>query len=503
MSEANRGSEEFPMTNRIKNGPKKSPSCLLAVAIAVGMLTLIAVGLALAFSWNDGPDPRFDNDRFSGWLEESSTWDTTKHEVAKISSRQFIPSWSADGSHVVFVLPGPFGGEAFYRYLAADTYVALADGTDVWRVEGISPSVSPDGSEIAYVTHKYQRSSEKDILSTFLWGDLQPVNLEIELSDLDGSDRLRLTNTENRLLDMMPAWSPDGSRISFVRYNEWVDQAWRLYEGIYAMNRDGTEMRRIVPASSFEWRKDGESIVARENFASSLSWSPRGDDLAFVVEEESDRFAYASEMDSWVLYVVKPDGSQLERLFESPSKHARDSRTTPLSASWSPDGGTIALFVDDGIGVKIMSVGRDSPPREIFSFEFDSSPQNARMSRSQAAPTFEWSPDGSRIMFSYGGELFLINADGENFRKIANDPYGAFSPDGSRIAVAAPDKFLHYYAYPEDAPFFYTINADGSNMRALVNRDPDGGLKATDYRPRSFLERAWENVSGVFQRTSR
>ena len=94
----------------------------------------------------------------------------------------------------------------------------------------------------------------------------------------------------------------------------------------------------------------------------------------------------------------------------------------------------------------------------------------------------------------------MVDADGENFRKIANDPYAAFSPDGSRVAVASPDKFRYHDAYPDGAPFLYTINADGSDMRALVNRDPEGGLKAANHRPRSFLERSWENVTRIFQR---
>ena len=488
------------MTNRTENEPKKSPSCLLAVAIGVVLLTVSAVGLAAAVSRND--DIRFGGDRI-GWATRGTNWDEENHQVAKVRSR-FIPQWSADGSHVVFVLPGPFGGDNFYRYLDVDTYVALSDGTDVWRVEGISPSVSPNGSELAYVTHRYQRPSEKDILSTFLWGDLQPVNLEIELSSLDGSDRLRLTHTENQYLDVMPAWSPDGSRLSFARYNEWVDGQRRFYVGIYTMNRDGTGIRRVVSARSSEHWKDGEPVAARENFVSSLSWSPRGDDLAFVVEEESDKSFYALEIDSWVLYMVKPDGSQLERLFESQSKYAPEPypiiRTAPLPFAWSPDGAAVALLVDYGIEVKIMSVGRDSPPREIFGFELDPSPQNAGALRAQTFPTFEWSPDGSQIMFSFGGELFSVDADGENFRKIANDPYAAFSHDGSRIAVASPDKFRYRYAYPEDAPFLYTINPDGSDTRALANRDPKGGLKAANYRPRSFPERALENVNRVFRR---
>ena len=405
------------MTDRITNEPKKSPSCLLAAGIVVVLLTALAVALMLTISGND--DPRFDSDRFSGRhsLKEAAYYDTTKHEIAKVSGR-FIPAWSADGSHVVFVLPGAFGGEEFYRYLAVDTYVALADGTDVWQVEGVLPSVSPDGAELAYVTHRYQRPSEKDFLSTFLWGDLQPVNLEIELSSLDGSDRLRLTDTENQYLDVMPAWSPDGSRISFARYDEWVEQTHRSYVGIYTMNRDGTGMRRIVSARSSEHWKDGESIVARENFVSSLSWSPRGDDLAFVVEEESDKSFYASEIDSWVLYMVKPDGSQLERLFKSTSKHKPPIvRTTPLSIAWLPDGGSVALFVDDGAEVKIMSVGRNSPPREIFSFEFEPRPRNPYVLRSQTSPTFAWSPDGSRIMFSFGGSCSWLTLTARTFAR--------------------------------------------------------------------------------------
>ncbi|MBX6333023.1 MAG: PD40 domain-containing protein [Gemmatimonadaceae bacterium] len=55
-----------------------------------------------------------------------------------------------------------------------------------------------------------------------------------------------------------------------------------------------------------------------------------------------------------------------------------------------------------------------------------------------------WSPDGRRIVFSgnHGGitDLYMVNADGTDFRQLTNDKYGdiqpQWSPDGSTIAFA-------------------------------------------------------------------
>ena len=65
--------------------------------------------------------------------------------------------------------------------------------------------------------------------------------------------------------------------------------------------------------------------------------------------------------------------------------------------------------------------------------------------------------------------------------------------------MAAPYKFRYRDDYPADTPILYTINADGSDTRALVNLDPEGGLKAANYRPRSFWGRFVENVNRIFQ----
>lgn len=258
------------MISRIK--PKKSPGRLLAALMALALLIAGAAWFTQTSSW----DPRFDK---RPAMRGHGIGVPHPRELVKIGSR-FTPQWSPDGSRIAFVLPGPFDGDFGYEYLGADAYVASTDGSSIWRVgEAVSPSVSPDGGTLAYITARHQRSPFDR------YSPQQPLNLEIETSDMHGDSRLRLTHTENSRLDVMPAWSPNGARIAFVRYHEWRGIYFiRSYQGIYTMNADGTGIRQIASARIYEQR-EGE-YISREygETVGGLSWSPSGDELAFTLE---------------------------------------------------------------------------------------------------------------------------------------------------------------------------------------------------------------------------
>jgi hypothetical protein len=93
-----------------------------------------------------------------------------------------------------------------------------------------------------------------------------------------------------------------------------------------------------------------------------------------------------------------------------------------------------------------------------------------------ASPAF--SPDGSRIAFgrkfldperwSYGRQLWLVNADGSGARQATNDPpYNhydfAWSPDGAWLAYARFNKDRL-----TDLPELWLANADGSQVREII-----------------------------------
>ena len=145
-----------------------------------------------------------------------------------------------------------------------------------------SPSWSPDGRHIAYVS---QRGS---------YG-----KAEIYVMDSDGSNSRRLTDHPEQVES--PSWSPDGQHIAFVSQRGTSD--------IYVMDSDGSNPRRLTDHS------------ADDRFP---SWSPDGQYIAFESERD-DRVG---------IYVMDSDGSNPHRLTD----HSADYRFP----SWSPDGRHIA-----------------------------------------------------------------------------------------------------------------------------------------------------------------
>jgi Tol biopolymer transport system component len=99
------------------------------------------------------------------------------------------------------------------------------------------PSWSPDGRRL-------------------LWSSLRDLNLELYVSNVDGSDPTRLTSTGAR--DWFGSWSPDGKRIAFTS-----DRAGS--EDIYVMNADGSDLRQITTHEAYDihpaWSLDGETLL--------------------------------------------------------------------------------------------------------------------------------------------------------------------------------------------------------------------------------------------------
>lgn len=133
---------------------------------------------------------------------------------------------------------------------------------------------------------------------------------------------------------------------------------------------------------------------------------------------------------------------------------------------WSPDGRTIAF-----------SSNRDGK-NEIYVMDADGS--NVRRLTSNLADDVNpmWSPDGQKISFDSerdgNREIYVMDADGGNQIRLtksnAVDSTSAWSPDGSLIAFASNrDTGPPYNPYNMD---IYVMNADGSNVKRIVD-DPE------------------------------
>lgn len=165
-------------------------------------------------------------------------------------------AWSPDGSQLVFSrgrLALPDEGGRFENTNAI--YVIDADGSRLTKLadRGADPTWSPDGTRILF-------ASDRDENGELSYGDSVAYANELYVMAADGSNERRLTKTQD-LNERRPDWSPDATVIAYQR-GEVVDNAQGT--GVFVINAAGTCRRPIafdpdldVWYSSPAWRPGG------------------------------------------------------------------------------------------------------------------------------------------------------------------------------------------------------------------------------------------------------
>lgn len=253
--------------------------------------------------------------------------------------------------------------------------------------------------------------------------------------DSDGSERELVVGA--RWEPYGPIWSPDGSKIAFVRLGEGRAD-------LYVVNADGSRLLRLTSR-----RTDGAGQVVAELKAA--SWSPDSRKLAFGYGEVSDCCDSHTS-----IRVVSADGSIHRRLTSQ--------RAYNTSPAWSPDGSSIAYHSQWRGSERIKAVGSEGDPHVLSK-------------RASSGPT--WSPDGGSIAFQrwnyeeHAHDLIAMDSSGGDKRKLTGGLPGwapgwapKWSPDGTRIA---------YLRESEGRYQIFTITPEGAGERQ-VTRDASDHL---------------------------
>ena len=177
-------------------------------------------------------------------------------------------------------------------------------------------------------------------------------------------------------------------------------------------------------------------------------------------------------------------GSVIAQVSTSGGEAAQVSIPTPTMSllAVSPDGAT--LLVADEVGQTAFQGSLWEVP------VLGGSPRRLGEAAGQAAA---WSPDGQRIVYGEGNDLFLAKSDGSELHKLVSAPdriqYPAWSPDGKVIRFNVGGLTL-------TGPL-YQVSADGTNLHLLLPGwhtppDENGGRWTADGK--YFVFRSGTNI---------
>ena len=260
--------------------------------------------------------------------------------------------------------PAPGGSAPAPKQLLAfsrggDVYTIAADGTGARRLirDAHSPSWSPDGKEIAFVS---DRTGDE----------------EIYVARADGRAVRRLTLLPGP--DLSPTWAPDGRQLTWSRAGE-----------IWTMGAYGPDKRRIVPKAQL-WHEhhspvwSGNRIVFSSTRVSAFNaelYSVRafdggglrrltftkgddgvlGDDGMPDFSPDGKRIVFSSNRPQQAeIYVMNANGSGQRRLTRRPGDDFGP-RFSPTGSeiAFTSLPGTINVVAADGSGLRRLTAGTD------------------------------------------------------------------------------------------------------------------------------------------------
>ncbi len=242
-------------------------------------------------------------------------------------------------------------------------------------------SWSADGTKILFVADK--RTGQGEFLTTI---------------DADGSNFKALTRPDLQVQINTPSWSPDDSRIAYVRLDI-GDGGSVTTSGIVVMGSDGSSPTELA----FDGIGDIGTSITRA--FGTVAWSPDSKQIAFSSSDGN--------------FVANADGSGLVNIF---------SQSFGGPPVWSPDGKLIAFT---GFG-------------DIRTVDLTGAPQQTLYSTgSGTLGDLAWSPDGKQILFTYYGKdgqngLLVFDLDSQRVGALGTNLdilSGAWQPGSSAITI--------------------------------------------------------------------
>lgn len=275
-----------------------------------------------------------------------------------------------------------------------------------------APLIDDGPAEIAFISRRIQNSAD--------W--------QLYLMNTDGSNQRVISD---RIVQCSPVTvSHDGRKIAFNTYEN-------LKDHLYVMNK--------VNGST-------TLIGTHEDYISSAVWSP--DDTKILFVRMNDRRA---QVPTYTIFIIDSDGKNEKALVTGISSG---------SPQWFPDGKTIGF-----IGVENGMAG-------VYSIRPDGSDKKRLSPTGQSFGYFSISPTGKQMVLvsnsQDGSQLFLMNATGGSTKQVTSSVsprvWPGWGRDGNNSPVWSPDgSKIAYTSWANETPDIFVMDANGKNDKRLTN----------------------------------
>lgn len=335
------------------------------------------------------------------------------------------PTISPDGAEVAFVSNPPGGHSGIFKLHVATDRVEKLTGNAGWDARFTDLDWSPDGQQILFITSMGAQTGDQTYLSVM---------------NMNSHDIRHILQPDLPTRISNPSWAPDSRHIIFSQEDEGL-----FHDRLFISDDKGNKVVE-VRQEELEFLTGASSVHVNTIPA----WSPSQHEIAYLTLVEINRTA-PNPLQIYSMNLADGSATALTS--------AQTMSSIPLA--WNPNGQKF-LFA-------ALPFDQEAESSDIYVMDANGKNMANLTQSPEHEGTAHWSPDGSEVVYARLTEecnsaVFVMDENGRNPQQLTFEPglnaAPFWSPDGEKIV---------FLSERDGVRQIYTMDRDGNNVQKITD----------------------------------